>query len=85
MPDLLKELKDLVLCGDGAMGTLLTERGIPGGSCFEELCVSQPEQISAIHLEYLAAGAGILTTNSFGANRLKLGLYGFGECVTGAS
>lgn len=82
MPDLLKELKDLVLCGDGAMGTLLTERGIPGGSCFEELCVSQPEQISAIHLEYLAAGARILTTNSFGANRLKLGLYGFGECVT---
>lgn len=74
--DLLAELKTTVICGDGAMGTLLSEHGIPAGTCFEELCLSKPEVISAIHREYLAAGARILTTNSFGANALKLAAFG---------
>jgi homocysteine S-methyltransferase len=75
-PDLLEELKSAVLCGDGAMGTLLAERGIPTGSCFEELCLSQPETIGLIHGEYLQAGARIITTNSFGANARKLRAFG---------
>jgi homocysteine S-methyltransferase len=75
-PDLLEELKSAVLCGDGAMGTLLAERGIPTGSCFEELCLSQPETIGLIHGEYLEAGARIITTNSFGANARKLRAFG---------
>jgi homocysteine S-methyltransferase len=58
------------------MGTLLAERGIPSGSCFEELCLTHPEIISEIHREYLAAGASLLTTNSFGANALKLAAFG---------
>ncbi len=66
-----------ILCGDGAMGTLLSERGIPAGSCTEELCLSQPMLISKIHSEYLAAGAQIITTNSFGANALKLASLGW--------
>lgn len=58
------------------MGTLLAERGIPTGSCFEELCLSQPETIGLIHGEYLEAGARIITTNSFGANARKLRAFG---------
>lgn len=76
MTDLLTALEDGVLCGDGAMGTLLAERGIPAGSCFEELSVSRPETISEIHREYLAAGARVITTNSFGANASKLSAFG---------
>lgn len=76
MNDLLTALKENVLCGDGAMGTLLAERGIPAGSCFEELCLSRPEVISGIHREYLEAGAMVITTNSFGANSLKLSAFG---------
>lgn len=76
MTDLLTALKEGVLCGDGAMGTLLAERGIPAGSCFEELSISRPETISEIHREYLAAGARVITTNSFGANASKLSAFG---------
>ena len=76
MSDLLSDLKEGVICGDGAMGTLLAERGVPAGSCFEELCLSRPDAISAIHREYLAAGARIITTNSFGANAKKLSAFG---------
>ncbi len=76
MDTLLEQLKLGVACGDGAMGTLLAERGIPSGSCFEELCLSQPEKISEIHGAYLRAGAQLITTNSFGANAQKLAAFG---------
>jgi homocysteine S-methyltransferase len=76
MDTLLEQLKLGVACGDGAMGTLLAERGIPSGSCFEELCLSQPEKISEIHGAYLKAGAQLITTNSFGANAQKLAAFG---------
>jgi len=75
MSDFLTALNDGVLCGDGAMGTLLAERGIPSGSCFEELCLERPEMILEIHREYLAAGASVITTNSFGANAQKLASF----------
>jgi homocysteine S-methyltransferase len=76
LSDLLEELKSAVLCGDGAMGTLLAERGIPSGSCFEQLCITQPGRISEIHREYLQAGARLITTNTFGANAVKLRAFG---------
>lgn len=78
----LETLRERVLCGDGAIGTLLAERGVPAGSCFEELCLSRPELISSLHADYLAAGAQILTTDSFGANALKLATFGLQERVT---
>jgi homocysteine S-methyltransferase len=81
MSSLLETLKDRVLCGDGAIGTLLAERGVPSGSCFEELCVSQPDLIGGLHRDYLEAGAEILTTDSFGANGLKLRTFGLEERV----
>lgn len=63
-----------VLC-DGAMGTLIHSRGVPIDACFDELNVSNRDVILQIHREYIAAGADIIETNTFGANRYKLGEY----------
>ena len=76
MSGFLQNLKERVLCGDGAIGTLLAERGVPAGSCFEELCLSRPALITELHADYLSAGAEILTTDSFGANARKLSSFG---------
>ncbi len=60
------------LLADGAMGTLLHERGIGFDKCFDELNISQPAVIAEIHREYIEAGSQIILTNTFGANRIKL-------------
>ncbi|MDB6154308.1 MAG: bifunctional homocysteine S-methyltransferase/methylenetetrahydrofolate reductase [Chthoniobacteraceae bacterium] len=70
--DLLDELQNRVLPADGAMGTLLMERGIPLEHCFEELSLSDPSLVKGIHGEYIAAGARLIETNSFGANSVRL-------------
>lgn len=74
--DLLAELEERLVCGDGAMGTLLLDRGVPVDHCLEELCLSKPDRILAIHKEYLAAGARVIETNTFGANRVRLSRFG---------
>src|SRR3979411_668143 len=74
--DLLGELEARVVCGDGAMGTLLLDDGVPIGRCFEELCVSEPERIKKIHEAYIAAGARVIETNTFGANAVRLERFG---------
>ena len=58
---------------DGAMGTQLQERGLAAGEIPELLCLTHPDEIAEIHAAYVAAGADVVTTNTFGANRLKLG------------
>ncbi len=63
------------------MGTLLIERGVEEHECLETLCLSRPELIRAIHAEYLAAGARIIETNSFGANAVRLGRHGLSNHV----
>lgn len=75
--DLLQELETRIVCGDGAMGTLLLDRGVPVDRCLEELCVSEPDRIGAIHDEYVAAGARLIETNTFGANAVRLARFGF--------
>jgi methionine synthase / methylenetetrahydrofolate reductase(NADPH) len=75
--DFLEALHSHVVIGDGAMGTLLFERGVPRGICLEELCAREPERIQAIHREYLAAGAQFVRTHSFGANAVRLAPFGF--------
>jgi homocysteine S-methyltransferase len=79
--DLLDELETRVVCGDGAMGTLLLDDGVPIGRCFEELCVSEPQRIGKIHQAYIAAGARVIKTNTFGANAVRLGRFGREGCV----
>ena len=75
--DFLDELESRILPGDGAIGTLLMEAGVPLERCFEELSVSQPDTIRKIHEDYIAAGARVIETNTFGANAARLEKYGF--------
>lgn len=63
-----------VLC-DGAMGTMLFERGFSRDGCCDELNLSQPDMVAAVHAEYLHAGAEIIETNTFGANAFRLERY----------
>lgn len=58
---------------DGAMGTMLQSMGLEAGQCPELLNLSQPETVIAVHAAYAAAGSDILTANTFGASRRKLG------------
>src|SRR5580704_16666513 len=64
-----------VLC-DGAMGTMLYDRGLYINRCYDELNLSQPELVRGIHEEYLQAGAEIIETNTFGGNVYRLKRYG---------
>ncbi len=80
--DFLEELQRGVMVADGAMGTLLMQRGVPAGRGFEELCLSAPEQISQVHADYLAAGARLIRTNTFGANAMRLDRFGLERRVS---
>ncbi len=66
------------LLADGGMGTLLFSRGIPQRACLDELVSSRPELVSTLHREYLEAGAELIETLSFGANRHRLDGWGLG-------
>ena len=61
---------------DGAMGTMLYSRGVFINQCYDELNVRSPELVLDVHRAYVKAGAELLETNSFGANRLKLAPHG---------
>src|ERR1700730_4139220 len=75
-----ERLKNAVLVADGAMGSVLFEAtGMQ--RCFEELNVSQPESVFRVHQAYIEAGAQIIETNTFGANRSKLAPLGMGDRV----
>lgn len=72
----LQAISERVLVLDGAMGTMLQERGLRTGQSPEELNLTMPAVVSAVHREYLEAGADIIVTNTFGGNRPKLAHYG---------
>lgn len=72
---------DDVVLFDGAMGTVLYQKGVFLNRCFDELVLVQPELVREVHRGYAEAGAQILETNTFGANRAKLAAYGLGERV----
>jgi methionine synthase / methylenetetrahydrofolate reductase(NADPH) len=61
---------------DGGMGTLLFSSGVPQRACLDELATTRPDLVGAIHRAYLAAGAEIIETATFGANRVRLAAYG---------
>src|ERR1700709_199705 len=69
-----------VLC-DGAMGTLVYARGVFINRCYDELNLSQPEMVREVHAEYLQAGAEVVETNTFGANRFRLETHGLKDKV----
>jgi homocysteine S-methyltransferase len=67
---------DRPLLADGAMGTVLYSRGVFINRCYDELNLSDPNLILSVHEEYLQAGAEIVETNTFGANRFRLAHHG---------
>ncbi|MDA3843462.1 MAG: bifunctional homocysteine S-methyltransferase/methylenetetrahydrofolate reductase [Candidatus Kapabacteria bacterium] len=69
------KLRDTVILFDGATGTELYNKGVFINRCFDEINLSNPELIKRIHKEYKAAGADVLETNTFGANKHKLQTY----------
>lgn len=64
------------LVGDGAMGTLLNARGVDFDQCFDALNLTRPALVAEIHRGYIEAGAQVIQTNTFGANRFKLSTHG---------
>jgi methionine synthase I (cobalamin-dependent)/5,10-methylenetetrahydrofolate reductase len=72
----LEAVRQHILVFDGAMGSLLYERGIFVTQNFEQLNVSRPDVVRKIHSDYLAAGAQVLGTNTFGGNRVVLDKHG---------
>lgn len=77
----LERLDRGVLVCDGAMGTMLHSKGVPQTTCYNELNISNPELVQEIHKSYIHAGAQIIETNTFGANRVKLSRYGLEKKV----
>ena len=75
-------LANTVLASDGAMGTMLQERGLTDGGAPELWNVEKPEEIEAVLEAYAAAGAKFITTNTFGATRGRLELHGLADRVT---
>jgi homocysteine S-methyltransferase len=78
--DFNARLKDSILIADGAMGSMLHE-AIGAQRCFDELNTTEPEAVFRVHQAYIEAGAQIIETNTFGANRFKLGPHGLAEEV----
>lgn len=78
--DFLNELRNKVFILDGAMGTMLQQCGFTK-VCLEELNVKNADAVKKIHRAYANAGADLIITNTFGANRLKLSRYGFADKV----
>jgi methionine synthase / methylenetetrahydrofolate reductase (NADH) len=79
MKPFLEALDDRVLVCDGAMGTMLYAKGVFINKSFDALNVTQPDLVAEVHQEYVRAGADIVETNTFGANRIKLGSFGLAD------
>jgi homocysteine S-methyltransferase len=79
----MKPLAEAIAAGplllDGAMGSLLYERGVLHTRSYDELNLSQPELIRTVHADYVHAGAELIETNTFGANRISLARHGLAE------
>jgi homocysteine S-methyltransferase len=68
--------KDKPIISDGAMGTILHQRGIRFDECFDQLNISNPAMVAEVHRAYIEAGSTMIQTNTFGANRYKLAQFG---------
>jgi len=75
----LEALHDRVLVCDGAMGSVLYDRGVFVNQSFEALNLRRPELVVEVHRTYVDAGADVIETNTFGANQLKLAEFGLGD------
>ena len=81
LPGLLERLTVETILADGAMGTMLHAHGIGFDKCFDELNLTHPSEVAGIHRAYIEAGAQLIITNTFGANRFKLAKHGLEDHV----
>ena len=81
MKPFLEALDERVLVCDGAMGTMLYAKGVFINRCFDSLNVMSADTVMEVHQDYVRAGADLLETNTFGANRVKLRSFGLGDRV----
>lgn len=79
--NLLERLSTETILADGAMGTMLHAHGIGFEKCFDELNLTKPSAVAEIHRAYIEAGAQLIITNTFGANRFKLAKHGLEDHV----
>jgi methionine synthase I (cobalamin-dependent)/5,10-methylenetetrahydrofolate reductase len=79
--DFRKAISEEVLLADGAIGTLLTSRGASPDQARSPLCLTDPESVREVHDDYLDAGARILTTNTWDANRVKLAAHEWSDSL----
>ena len=79
LPTFREALSDRVIVFDGAMGTEIYARGVFINRCYDELNLSQPDIVGDIHGSYRKAGADVITTNTFGANRFRLAAHGLDD------
>jgi homocysteine S-methyltransferase len=75
----LARLANGPIVADGAMGTLLYQRGVSFADSFDALNLTQPALVESVHRDYLEAGAGLIETNTFGANAIRLAPHGLEE------
>ena len=81
MKSFRERLENEIIVFDGGTGTYLYEKGVFINRCFEELNLTNPELVKQIHRDYLLAGADVIETNTFGANRFKLAPHGLNEKI----
>jgi len=79
MKPFLEAIDERVLVCDGAMGTMLYAKGVFINQCFDALNLTAPARVAEVHDEYVRAGADVLETNTFGANRIKLRGFGLAD------
>src|SRR6476659_2207439 len=79
MKPFAEALTERVLVCDGAMGTMLYSRGVFINKSFDAMNLTQPDLVEIVHSEYVRAGADVLETNTFGANRIKLSSFGLAD------
>lgn len=79
--NLIDKMSDTPLIFDGAMGTVIYEKGVFINACYDELNLTNPNLIKSIHQEYVDAGCDVILTNTFGANRFKLEKFGLADKI----
>jgi len=81
MNPFLQKLQEGPLLCDGAMGTMLYAKGASSEQCLEQLVVTRPGWVTTIHQAYASAGADVIKSHTFGANRIRLAEYGLADAV----
>ena len=81
LQNIISKMTETPLIFDGAMGTIIYEKGVFINACYDELNLTNPDLIKSIHQEYIDAGCDVILTNTFGANSFKLEKYGLANKI----